>query len=177
MYDYDMDEFYSENSCERPTDLNEGKEFWTLLWGGEFSGIHAVNPTNHGHDHVPIVEYPERLRGEYLYQPHPEEVDDFDQNADKWINRELELTPVYLRVVKNNRMNSVVKAKIPPENEWPDLNPEEEDFFETPNRDGETSEWEGSSQNIDQSKQQNRREVFKEGDIRGSRNDLIKNNK
>jgi hypothetical protein len=65
----------------------------------------------------------------------------------------------------------ILRVKYIPENEVPEDN---EPSYELPTPEHEEPiEWEGTQQEIDESETSDRREVFKEEDRRGSKNDLL----
>lgn len=160
MYEYELQAFYSKYGCDRPDKLSPGDEFWTLLWSGKAVILKAVSPIKWGEEFVRIKKYPDILYGKNLYEG-------------DWIHQDLELEPVFLRVVDIS--NGTVNTELIPEEDWPDFTKTEDDslFTKLPAEKRKIPKWKGTPQKSGSSGSKNRTRLIRKGDVRGSKNNLI----
>lgn len=158
-----LSEVYKQVDDGRPGHLETGVSIWTHLESSRRDGAIRCKNSSKG-DNRPLFirfgRHPNQIRGMEIL------------TDDGELNPELHLIPVFVRVEWYDDDGYFEGILIGGYEE--DSDEEGSEYtVEGPNRD-EAIEWEGNSQKSDPEKVRRRNEVFKEEDIRGSKNDLLK---
>lgn len=161
MGKYELQQFYEDREITPPLELTEGDSTWTSVMRMSSKGhLHCVNPTNHGKDYIRVLpsEYPDTIDGVNVI------------SGSGGLNKRLTRTVIYLEVT--DRSSGDYKGRIPKSSDWPQLEDEIEDFYDTTRE--SSVEWGGTPQEAGSTGADQRTDVLSEEDVRGSKNDLIK---